>query len=314
MFEIDSKGIITLAKNASIREVAVYNGAIEYDIVYNTNNFGSVDNVDYEANIGKCSMGGCYAFVGDSFTTGCGGFAWVQELRDRLLSYKPDIQIYTFGLPGGGLWHFFYLLQKASENNIELTDIVILAISDDMRRHYYLCAVENDKVYGYPRGATDKKAWNPIATIIDKNASEEEILNHVNALLSQKIKSKKTVGGIKFFLNKSIFLRSIERNLDRLIARPSPNYNVGYASLIKMRRFFPKAKIYFIHLPQKNEVRSGNYINDIKDVVESLGIEYYPALSECEWSMAMYHKHDEHPNKIGYTNISNCVEKYLFKQ
>jgi hypothetical protein len=311
LFEIDSYGAVTFAKNESIREVAVYNGIIEYDVVYNTNNLGSVDRMNYERNIDKGSMGSRYAFVGDSFAVGSGGYPWVPRLRDKVLSYKKDMQIYSFGIPGGGPWHFLKIIESASRN-IEFTDIVILAVSDDMFRPYFIPIVENDRVYFCPHGTTHREAWVPIATIIDKNATKNEILNRVKSLVPHKIEPRKTFSkNIMFFFKKSLFLKLIKKNLDRFISKPVHTSNIDYTPLVKIRALFPKARIYFIHLPLKNEARDGRYILDLKDTIESLGIKYYPALTEWKWSMAMYHKYDGHPNKLGYANISNCVEKYL---
>lgn len=311
MFEIDPYGAVTLAKNTSIREVAVYNGAIEYDIVYNTNNLGSVDHVNYERDIGKVFMGRRYAFVGDSLAVGSGGYPWVSRLRDKVLSDKKNVQVYSFGIPGGGPWHFLKILESSSRN-LEFTDIVILAISGDMHRKYFLPIIENGRVNFCPYGITTKgarlKSW-PIATIIDKNATENEILNHVKFLMSQEIALKKTHRkNVMFFLRESHFLKLIKKSLNVLVRK----FKIDLTPFVKIRSLFPNARIYFIHLPEVEEVEKGRYNLELKDLIESLGIKYYPALTEWKWSKAMYHKNDGHPNTFGYNNISNCVEKYLF--
>ena len=82
-FQLDSNGAVRYAPNKRIRTVAVYDGNIEYDVVFDTNNLGFVDSKDYidEASLDKKY----YAFVGDSFTAGFhGGEAWVPKLNNRL--------------------------------------------------------------------------------------------------------------------------------------------------------------------------------------------------------------------------------------
>ena len=83
--------------------------------------------------------------------------------------------------------------------------------------------------------------------------------------------------------------------------------------LKKIRAEFPTAETYFIHLPQKQELLTGEYIiKDIKKEIEKMGISYFPALTECHWQKHMFFVNDPHPNKSGYDNIKDCVSNYLF--
>jgi hypothetical protein len=315
-FEVDACGAVTFAKNAYIREVAVYNDTIEYDMGYKTNNFGFVDDIDYNKNEIQNDNPQLYAFVGDSFTAGSGGQPWVLELRKKLRSAKMDIMIYNFSIPGAGLRHFLKLLET-NLRKLTFTHIVILAISNDMNRPYYVPITENGKVYFWaPDRETREACLNadrPTGIIIGRNATEREIIARVKSIKRQRNNIK--TAPIKNILNRSRFLALVAERLNVLFLTPgSENNAIDLAPLMRIRLLYPKAKIYFIHLPSKDEVKNGKYRIDLQNSVESLRISYYPALTLSRWSEDMFYKRDPHPNNVGYRNISDCVEKILFNK
>jgi lysophospholipase L1-like esterase len=85
-------------------------------------------------------------------------------------------------------------------------------------------------------------------------------------------------------------------------------------ALRNIRKAFPSTKIYFIHLPQKEEVANGAYLlDDIGKDIEEIGISYFPALKELHWKKEMFIDDDAHPNRDGYDNIRDGVSRYLFR-
>lgn len=326
LFKVYSNGAVRFAENTSIREVAVYNDAIEYDMVYKTNNFGCIDDQNYDISKNCNLRTRRYALVGDSFTAGSGAGPWVPQLRNKLVSSKVDVVIYNFGMPGAGLRHFLKILESMSRY-FDFTDIVILGLSNDMERLYWIPIIKNDKIFFWARDCEDKEVSfkrGPVATIIDRYASKDEILNHVKKIeqqetLQQRSHKKPTKEYVKNILSKSRLFYMIQRNLGipiiktSIIAKRPVRNEVDFTPLIKIRSLFPKAKIYFIHLPEVVEVRKKHYYLNLKDRIESLGITYVPALTECYWSDKMFLKNDGHPNADGYRNISNFIEACLFK-
>jgi hypothetical protein len=312
-FIVDSHGAVTFRPHISIREVAVYNDHIEYDMTYTTNNMGCADFIDYKRCNKELIPTRRYAFVGDSFTAGAGGYNWVSGLRDKLISSGNNIMIYNFGIPGTGLWHFIRLLERAS-GSLEFTDIVIIAISDDMRRDYWLPFSEKGGIF-FCTSDVSKEAClttNLIATIIEKNATEIEILNQVKQIeLDREISEQHSIKGhLREVLKKSRFLRLIAHSLTTFHKEPSNN-NIDLTPLKRIKGLFPQCKVHFIHLPQKEEVKQIHYTLDLKTSIEALGIDYYEALTQCSWSMNMFYTNDSHPNGSGYMNISECVGQYL---
>ena len=47
-FQLDQNGAVHYEPNKEIRTVTVYKNKIEYDVFFNTNNLGFVDDKDYE--------------------------------------------------------------------------------------------------------------------------------------------------------------------------------------------------------------------------------------------------------------------------
>ncbi len=301
-FEVDSYGAVTLAKNDSVREVAVYNDKIEYDMFYKTNNFGSPDNLDYKNNDTAVRS---YAFVGDSFAAGAGGYEWISELRDKLAATRKDIALYNFSLPGGGFFHFKKMLESAS-HKLHFTDIVICAITDDFCRRYWKPLTRDGKMYFYA-GALCSRA---VAAIIEPDTSQAEIIRRVKKSESASLQGEAT-GGVKRFPKESVLFYWIHQARLWLQHKKRTNPPIGFYPLETIRALFPKARIYFFHLPQKNEAEMKAYEVDFQKHIESLGISYIPALYEYPWDKSMFYENDGHPNRYGYRQIAKYVEQWL---
>jgi hypothetical protein len=104
---------------------------------FRTNDLGFIDHEDYLVPGQSRADAPRYAFVGDSFTAGFhGGTPWVPALRDRARKTNPDLQIYNLGVSGTGFDHFGRLL-KSFATDVDFSEIVILAISDDFERPFW---------------------------------------------------------------------------------------------------------------------------------------------------------------------------------
>ncbi len=315
-FKLYSGGSVRYYPNKKIREIAVYNDKIEYDVLYSTNNAGLIDtkNYEYESIPGKRY----YAFVGDSFTAGVnGGSPWVPALRNNKLS----AEVYNFGVAGTGFEHFYKLLHDMKDK-VSITHIIIVAITDDFFRICWHPYVSEGKInFCSLDGAHSRCQAGPIASIIQINASEEEVrkvsktkykeirakIDEINGRRSLRIKLE------SLFYDQSVIYYYTKVLLDTYKRTHQPS-NIEYAveSMRKIRLEFPLAEIHLIHLPQKYEVKTNNYYINIAEQITELGIKYYPALDKCNWNIDMFFTRDAHPNRYGYENITKCVSGYLF--
>jgi hypothetical protein len=161
----------------------------------------------------------------------------------------------------------------------------------------------------------------PIAAIIPINAPESEVRSVSKkkyAEIRAKMKDYNATDSILakakavLYDDSAIYYYS-KVLLDRYKRTHRPS-NIDYAlqELHKIQNEFPSAEIDLIHLPQKYEVLTNNYYINIADQVADMGVNYYPALKNCSWSMDMFFTRDGHPNSRGYENITKCVSGYLF--
>jgi hypothetical protein len=79
-------------------------------------------------------------------------------------------------------------------------------------------------------------------------------------------------------------------------------------------RAYGSDRVFVVHLPMRDEVVRGSYdafARNLPGFVSDLGVDYFSALSECDWSARMFFEHDTHPNARGYTRVASCVAGYL---
>lgn len=308
-FDTDNLGAVSFAKKNSIRDVAVYGNKIEYDMIYETNNFGSADEIDYTPEQTKDKS---FAIVGDSFAAGQGGFAWIAEMRKELQKNRSDISIYTFGIPGTGIKHFEKSLRSASKT-LNFTDIIILAISDDLFRDYWFPKNDSNHVLF----CRNENECIPIAQVIDINATKSEILAKALKADSEKkeqsFRSIAVIDSLYLFLKKSKLLRISKKTLQNYLFQ-SKRKDINFTPLKNIRQNFPSQNIYFLHVPEKHEVRDDKYVVELKAELESIGIRYVPLLHLYDWSLEMFYFHDPHPNKFGYEKLMSYVKDWILLQ
>ena len=215
-------------------------------------------------------------------------------------------------MSGTGFEHFYRLLESAI-TQVRITHIVVLAISDDMNRRFWYPSSDTSSIRfcdeNMSRTVCNER--KPIAQIIEADSTYEDILKVSNDFESDISKSQST---IRQFLKQSKLLVFVARAVkDLLREEHQGNIDISLESLKEIRGNFPSAEIHFVHLPQKQEVSKGNYsIAHIGSRISDIGIRYFPALEECQWSDNMFYYLDSHPNKLGYENIAECVSNYLF--
>ena len=312
-FQLDPNGAVRFEPNKKIRSVAVYNNKIEYDVHFNTNNFGFIDDKDYKYD--KNPDKKYYALVGDSFTAGFhGGEPWVPALRKNIDQNK--IEIYNLGVCGTGIDHFDRLL-KSIRHQLYISHIIILAISGDIERRFWYPETDASEIRFYLENIEKSKHNKKPCTakIINTNSTDKEILAVADKIYAEK-REYAYNNGIKEILKRSellIFLRRLIKNTILKYKNGSMRYSFSFEALRNIKKEFPSSEISFIHLPTKSEVINDEYyLNNIVKEIENIGIVYYPVLKKIDWQENMFHINDGHPNSLGYDNIKNIVLNYIF--
>jgi hypothetical protein len=285
--------------NTDIRSIAVYYNRIEYDTLHHANNLGFLSDRNYT----KESKPGI-VFLGDSFTAGVGSTSpWIPKLDKKY----PNINLYSFGVTGTGIPNFYRTL-KTFQNDLNFDTIVIMSISDDLRRHqWYPFEQEGYLYFCYDKnvGKSCRKKQR-IAKLIEKDVETSSLLQPEEPYLFkayQVIKKKLSTPKQKQKLSEIARLR--------MLIPPNQHYNIDDVKRIKILANRTGKRVIFVHIPEKKEIQIGYYRCNIQEEMKKLGIDYYPLLHTHHFDLSMYHKHDGHPNDKGYAYIASIIKKIL---
>ena len=292
----DDNKSVHYVPNTDIRSIAVYYNKVEYDTKHHANNFGFLSDENYV----KENKSGV-AFVGDSFTAGVGSTKpWIPELNTK---YK-NINLYNLGVTGTGIWNFYHTL-ITNQNALNFDTIVIMSISDDLRRHQWYPVEKNNYLYFCYEGDMIHacKKDQRIAKFIQYDTDESTLLQPEEMYIYKAFQLLKHKYETLEKQNKPKPIKSV--------LLTNLNYDMVYITKIKEFADQTGKKVIFVHIPEKREVTAKYYRCKIKDDIEKLGIEYHPLLLTHHFDLSMYHKNDGHPNNKGYTYISSIVEEIL---
>jgi len=296
----DDNRTVHYAPNTDIRSITVYYNRIEYDTHHHANNFGFLSDQNYS----KESKPGI-VFLGDSFTAGVGSTKpWIPQLNKK---YK-DINLYSLGVTGTGISNFYHTL-KHFQNKLNFDTIVIMSISDDLRRHQWFPFEKDGYLYFcYDNNRSDTcKKQQKVAKLIDYNMDASDLLKPEEPYIfkAYKVIRKKltTPPSKKPKL-------SMKERLRQLIP-PNQRYDMHYVQKIKALADRTGKKVIFVHIPEKKEIQIGYYRCSVEEDIKKLGIDYYPLLHTHKFDLSMYHKHDGHPNDKGYAYIASIIEDIL---
>lgn len=309
-FKLDENEAVRFIENEDIRSIAIYNGKIEYDVEFHTNNLGFIDHEDYLVDDQLDRNIRSYAFVGDSFTSGFhGGESWVPKLRDRIQSQNNAIQIYNLGISGAGIEHFSRLLNSVYPQ-LFFDKIVILALSDDFRRPFWRPVITCGEIRFCTEDISDSDCLREslIAWMFNSHLSKDKILSQVKKM-EEGSSYQNQPSSFKKLLKRSKLLVFLVKSLKYSFYHKRRDFSLE--SLRKIKQNFPNKEIHLIHLPDKIEVSKNSYKFDIEKIAKDMEIKYFPALKEHTWTREMFFPNDSHPNALGYQSISDCVSKYL---
>ena len=282
--------------NSPIRSVAVYFNQIEYDTHHYANNFGFLSDENYTKENKKGVL-----FLGDSFTAGVGSLTpYIPKLNKK---YK-DINLYSMGVTGTGIWNFYSTL-NTFKDKLNFDTIVVISISDDLRRHSWYPDNQNNALYFcFDENVTSHTCKNPqkTATHITLEQDSSTLLKRDDIYLYKAYNILKTK-----YHNRHKPKRKVRKN----VLLTNLHFDKVYIKKIKELADKLHKKVIFMHIPEKQEALANEYRCDIQEYIESLGIEYHPLLTEYHFDKSMYHKHDGHPNDKGYNQISKIIEDIL---
>ena len=320
-WQLDGQGAVRHIPNEAVRLVSVYDATVEFDVSFRTNKQGLVDHRDYPVSRDSQFQ---YAFVGDSFTHGMGADPWVPRLRDRLRAAGQNVEIYNLGVNGASVQHFRKILSSMAAE-LPLSHIVIITISSDFMRPWWV-PVETPQGVVICRDPPACQLVRPLSTIINYDASAEEIVT-LHRETKAAVARRQPVDALwRRALWQSQLYRTARKHalqlrerfaadgidLDDLEDRQLLGSNLD--AFAGIRADFPNLPIWLVHFPIREEVESRMYEIDLAEYASRHHIKYFPALTECSWSVDMYHSVNTHPNAAGYRNFAQCLSRYLFER
>lgn len=320
--------------NTVIRTVAIYGNHIEYDTSNRTNSLGFFDSVSYqtESNVTPTPATSAekrkVAFVGDSFTAGSGGTEpWVSLLRRRVTN--PNLELYNLGVSGTGVQHYLPLLNEL-QPQLQFDAANFALISSDFFRIPWYPMIDDE---GVRFCRSDQNEFNCRATTpiiiyhFDLRESQQSLLNRAQQIYAHQNTDNDSQ---KTFLQRSRVFNLVCDGVfgltgtnDSLLThcphlhRYIPNsyekntlFKQSLQVLKKIKIHHPNLQLRVLHIPEKNEVRSGRYAVNIVSEMQELDIDYVPLLFACNFDLSMFHKHDAHMNDSGYQHLAKCTSQY----
>lgn len=264
----------------------------EYDYITPTNNLGLVQTTPTLQN--KNSL----LILGDSFTEGAGAYPWFEKFRETLRD--SGLQAINGGILGTGFQSWKLLHDHLINDGIAVKKIIVIFISDDYSR----------SVWNMPNATLDCIS-NPSLCKGDENfygkPDNKELENYLERLRAFSENSDLPT-------NKE----SIKRYLRRLLPGTSTAYsflkvqlsNNENSGVIESLVTAYGSNILFVHIPQKEEVMSGemNFIGKkVVNVIQSFNGKIFDGHKECGFESSDYFINDGHPNAKGYEKLSKCV-------
>jgi len=295
----DPRGFVRFAPDTAIRTAAVYDDTIEYDVEFATNADGFVDDRDYAPDPGRRNV----AVLGDSFTAGYhGGDAWVPRLREAPGFDPASDQLLNFGVSGTGLQNFERIL-AAYDPTYSFEDILILAIRSDFDRPTWKPLTREGQVFLCETGESIPDCLRAPARILlfDAESSPAEVRRAVALAHGARDASP-----WRRFVDTSVLLNGIRA----LRNRTGRDLTPGFDALARMRQRHPTARIQLLHLPQKDEVRSGTFAS-LRQPTEAAGVTYLDGAQRCGLTARDFFPADGHPNASGYEKIRACTADAL---
>ncbi len=302
-YRVNSDGVFTWPPGRQIRYAKMHGDRVEFDVFFRSNDLGLVDDENYAEPPGSALR---VALVGDSFTAGYhGGRPWVLALRERMAG--EDVALYNLGIGGAGFIQFEHLLESASKK-VHFTDVVLLVISDDLLRPSWYLDVEHDEA------RFCLESWAPwLCRLKPPYFHRIDLEADLAEWVAGRLDPPSAVRGsalVSLFMH---VMRSSERTDEERRERIAANER----ALSSIVRTYGSERVFVVHLPMRNEVVRGSYdayARNLPDFAGDLGVDYFSALGECNWSARMFFERDAHPNARGYTQVISCVEGYLREQ
>jgi hypothetical protein len=270
----------------------------EYAYKFKTNNFGLVQDTDLVPGMRSILL------LGDSFTEGQGAEPWFRQIAPQIerLNYQPI----NGGLLGTGFPQWWSLKQFLSANEISISKLIVIFISDDLQRtekwnflnNQLNCLRSINRCAGN-EGYFRLPPSTELAHWVAKIRTAREHLS-IKARVESALPASYQVYR---------FLQSVGKR-----SQPTPPENELVTAIVnKMVKSYGRENVLFIQLPQKEELK-GTTLPDgllMRKIMRNVDAQFVDGISLCRLDKYDFFVRDGHPNQQGYSKIGNCVTQIL---
>lgn len=303
-FRLTNSMVVTYSPDRTLRVVAVYGDATEFDVKMRTNNLGYLDTVDYPIYNTNQSIPRI-AIVGDSFTAGFhGGDPWVIQLRQSL---SDGLEIYNLGIGATGIPQFVDRIIDFS-GEFEIDHIYIVTISHDFFRFRWRPIEYDGRLYfcEIKTNLDDCLRHKSRIVLIGQDDKEANFVDWAEALYPSE--GAVSIGS---YLSRNTYLGMMLAGNTNSLTFPKKVPRATVDSLDKLSGRFGAERITVMHVPQKEEAAAGKYFFDAKEFLQRWDFTYVNGLHACAFKKQDYFRRDPHLNSEGYKKLLNCVSGIL---
>jgi hypothetical protein len=306
---LGDRGIWTYSPNKEIVYAATYQlfpveAWIEYRCKFKTNKFGLI-----ETNFVETDNQVDYLVLGDSYLEGHGGCPWLT--RASLPDTYPIIL--NGGLQGSGIQHFS-LLEEWLSQQVEIRNVIVLAISNDFKR-----SLSPDIWRGRETCLQAGKCqanldywWGIDASISDRELLQLSRTRYESRNLTRGEEIEHTLMYCSFSYDAIFRLASIFRRLsndENHSAIQKQDFNENFHALLRLRQKYPNLKVILV--PQRDEVGWFGVENSDTKLVKRFLAENDVKFTLCHIDLSDYMPIDGHPNSTGYGKIFDCLSAVI---
>ena len=267
-----------------------------WDYKFSTNNYGLVQDNELEKK--KKSI----IFLGDSYTVGWGAEPWINNFNGNF----KKMQVINGGQAGAGFWQISEL-EKHFSKILQIEKVAYIFINQDVNRgriipkniscfkNYLKCDQLNSSIFTFPK--VDNFDVDDYARKIMEKKNFKSHFNYADKI-KYAIRSLYSYNYFRFLIN-SIRKRNdytIKRNLD---------------AILKLKNKY-KNNIIFIQINSAIDIGLKFETFETK-LVNKFFLKNNIKKFYCDMNndLSFFYKYDFHPNKKGYHQIYECVNKIL---
>ncbi len=297
-FNSQEMGIRHYSRNSELRQTAIYDGEIEYDYKFETDENGF--RITHRCDIRNPKS--VIAITGDSFTEGQGSsIVWVSKIQNKLC--KNKIKTFNTAMAGYSIIGMRKSLDYAKNSLGASHSIVAITTGDILRSHAEMISNEVCSVYA---SRTNKCGDSATWWHFPSNLYGEELINYSKTKFKYGL--KEVYKNAKFDIKNKI--RSWENKNPK-----NKNLYLNTKAMNHISSIYGPKKTLLIIIPTKLDIGLENKPNKKKKFSKNLNIflkkinndiEVYD-LRSCPLTKNHFYKKDGHPNESGQKLIGECA-------